>query len=45
MKAHKSSALQPQMFQFVDMDDLVPRKHILRQLNPEFDSKSAFLGI
>jgi hypothetical protein len=37
MKAHKSSAIQPQMFQFVDMDELVPKKHILRQLNEALD--------
>ncbi|BCJ87959.1 transposase [Effusibacillus dendaii] len=37
MKARKSSAIQPQMFQFVDMDELVPKKHILRQLNEALD--------
>lgn len=37
MKARKSSAIQPQMFQFVDMDELVPKKHILRQLNQALD--------
>lgn len=37
MKAHKSSAVQPQMFQFVDMDELVPKKHILRQINEALD--------
>lgn len=37
MKARKSSAIQPQMFQFVDMDELVPKKHILRQLNEVLD--------
>lgn len=37
MKACKSSAIQPQMFQFVDMDELVPKKHILRQLNEALD--------
>lgn len=37
MKAYKSSAIQPQMFQFADMDELVPKKHILRQLNEALD--------
>mgnify|MGYP001180860940 CR=1 FL=1 len=37
MKACKPSAIQPQMFQFVDMDELVPKKHILRQLNEALD--------
>ncbi|MBG9794585.1 hypothetical protein ABD76_19640, partial [Paenibacillus dendritiformis] len=37
MKAYKSSAVQPQMFQFVDMDELVPKKHILRQINEALD--------
>lgn len=37
MKSCKPSAIQPQMFQFVDMDKLVPKKHILRQLNEAFD--------
>lgn len=37
MKARKSSAIQPQLFQFVDMDELVPKRHILRQLNEALD--------
>ena len=37
MKACNPSAIQPQMFQFVDMDELVPKKHILRQLNEALD--------
>ncbi|WP_027094131.1 transposase, partial [Cohnella thermotolerans] len=37
MKASKSSTIQPQLFQFIDMDELVPKKHILRQLNEAID--------
>ncbi|WP_054949221.1 IS5 family transposase [Numidum massiliense] len=37
LKAQKSSATQPQLFQFIDMEALIPKSHILRQLNEAID--------
>jgi transposase len=37
MKAPKSPGIQPQLFQIIDMEELVPAKHILRQLDETID--------
>lgn len=37
MKASKQHGMQPQLFQMIDMEELVPQKHILRQLNEVID--------
>lgn len=37
MKAPRSSAVQTKMFQFIDMEELLPKRHILRQLNAAID--------
>jgi hypothetical protein len=45
MKVPKTSVIQLQMFQFVDMDELVPKKHILRHLNEALDFLSSMIGL
>lgn len=37
MKAKKSVTVQPKLFQFIDMESLVPKKHVLRQLDRVID--------
>lgn len=37
MRAAKRSGVQPQLFQFIDMEALVPEKHILRRLDKVLD--------
>lgn len=37
MKASKQHGMQPQLFQMIDMEELVPQDHILRQLNEAID--------
>ncbi|KAF0993805.1 hypothetical protein BJQ97_00430 [Geobacillus sp. TFV-3] len=37
MKAPKTPSTQPRLFQVIDMEDLVPPHHILRQINEAVD--------
>jgi transposase len=37
MRAAKRTGVQPQLFQFIDMDALVPKRHILRRLDEVLD--------
>ncbi len=37
MKAPKNPSTQPRLFQVIDMEELVPPHHILRQINEAVD--------
>ncbi|OPX02614.1 transposase, partial [Geobacillus sp. LEMMY01] len=37
MKAPKNPSTQPRLFQVIDMEDLIPPHHILRQINEAVD--------
>lgn len=44
MKAPKNPSTQPRLFQVIDMEELVPPHHILRQINKAVDFPSFTIG-